>query len=310
VLTVVAVVVVPWGDGGNARADAARVAAQANRDAVDAGRPPLTPLQQDIQTATLATEWPADLEPSFDDLPTYGVEVWPANCLRVDADMIDTCRFGPADAPRSAVLMGDSYSTAWVPAFRQALLPADWSVIALSDGQCPNITALTVLNGEPFTRCERHRDWAIEHIVETRPDLVVLTNAWTATLLDESLDRETAYRDGLTDVVRRLQPSGARIVLLAAPPGSANLQKCPTGINGPDDCLEGPVDTFATQVATERAVAAATGTEAMNPEPWFCIDGLCPSVIGRTPVYFDGRHVTVEYAERIGTDLVGALGLP
>ncbi len=60
VLTVVTVVVAPWGEGGNARADAARAAADANQDAVDAGAPPLTPLQQDIQAATLATEWPAD----------------------------------------------------------------------------------------------------------------------------------------------------------------------------------------------------------------------------------------------------------
>ncbi|SDF70402.1 Peptidoglycan/LPS O-acetylase OafA/YrhL, contains acyltransferase and SGNH-hydrolase domains, partial [Blastococcus fimeti] len=309
VLTVVAVVVVPWGDGGNARADAARAAASANQDAVDAGAPPLTPLQQEIQAATLATEWPADLDPSFDELPTYGVDVWPTYCLRVDADMLDRCRFGAADAPKRAVLMGDSYAAAWVPALRQALVPFGWSVIALSDGQCPNITAMTVLNGEPFTRCERHRDWAIEHIVETRPDLVILTNAWTATMLDESLDKRTAFRDGLTDVVRRLQPSGAKIVLLSAPPGSANLQDCPTGINGPHDCLEGPVDTFATQVATEQEVAAATGVLAIDPEPWFCLDGICPTIVGSTPVYFDGRHITVQYAERIGPELVAALGV-
>ncbi len=309
VLTVVAVVVAPWGDGGNARADAARAAADANDAAVDAGAPPLTPLQQEIQAATLATEWPADLQPAFDAMPTYGVEVWPSRCLRVDADGLDPCTFGAADAPKRAVLMGDSYAAAWVPALRSALVPSGWSVVGLSDGQCPNITALTVLNGETYTRCQRHRDWAIEHIVETRPDLVILTNAWTATLLDEGLDRRTAFRDGLTDVVRRLQPSGAKIVLLAAPPGSANLQECPTGINGPDDCLEGPVDTFATQVATEREVAAATGAVAIDPEPWFCIDGLCPAVVGSTAVYFDGRHITVEYAERIGAELVTALGV-
>ena len=56
VLTVIAVVVAPWGDGGNARAAAARAAADANDAAVDAGAPPLTPLQQDTQAATLATE--------------------------------------------------------------------------------------------------------------------------------------------------------------------------------------------------------------------------------------------------------------
>ena len=308
--TVVALVVVPRDDDGSTQVEVARAAADANADAVEQGAVPLTPLQQEIQRATLATEWPEGLDPSFEDLSTYGTTVWPADCLRVDADMLDHCTFGDPDAPRRAVLLGDSYSSAWVPAFRAGLVPAGWSVVSLSYGQCPNITAMTVLNGEPYTGCVEHRDWAIDHIVETRPDLVVLTNAWTATLLDESVDRPTAFRQGLTDVVGRLQASGARIVLLSAPPGSANLQKCPTALNGPGDCLEGPVDTYATQVATERQVAAATGVEAIDPEPWFCINALCPSVIGTTPVYFDGRHITVEYAEQIGPDLVAALGLP
>jgi hypothetical protein len=309
-VTVVALVVMPWGDGGSSGAAAARAAADADQAAVDSGRPPLTPLQQEIQAATLATQWPADLDPGMGELADYGVKVWPSDCLRVDADMIEHCTSGSMDAPRRAVLMGDSYAAAWLPALRSGLDPALWSVVALSDGQCPNITAMTVLNGEPYSRCVRHRDWAIDYIVETRPQLVVLSNAWTATLLDQSVDRATAYGDGLADVVRRLQPSGAKIVLMGAPPGSANLQDCPTGLNGPDDCLQGPVDTFATQAATEQQVAAATGALAIDPEQWFCINGLCPTIVGSTPVYFDGRHITVEYAEKIGPEVVAAIGPP
>jgi hypothetical protein len=301
--TVVAVTVLPADDASGAAEAAARAAAEP-------GGPPLTPLQQDIQAATLMTEWPENLQPSLADLPEYGVSVWPADCLRVDLDMIEHCTSGDLASPRRAVLLGDSYATAWVPAFRAGLVESGWSVVALSYGQCPNITAMTVLNGKEYDGCVEHRDWAIDYIVETRPDLVVLSNAWTATLLDDSLDRPTAYGTGLTEVIQRLQPSGARIVSLSAPPGSANLQTCPTALNGPDDCLDGPVDNFRTQVATEAQVAAATGTTAIDPEQWFCIDGRCPAVIGSTPVYFDGRHITVEYAERIGPDVVASLGLP
>ncbi|SDF24298.1 Peptidoglycan/LPS O-acetylase OafA/YrhL, contains acyltransferase and SGNH-hydrolase domains [Blastococcus aurantiacus] len=309
-MTVVAVVVAPWGQGGNARADAARAAAQADEAALDAGGPPLTPLQQDIRAATLATEWPADLDPSLEELPAYGDEVWPAGCLVVDEKGLDECGFGDQDAERTAVVLGDSYGAAWVPALASGLVPRGWYVQALTMAGCGNVTAPTLLYGKPFTDCTEHREWAIERVLDTRPDLVVLSNAWTADFVDDSTDRATLYRDGLTEVVRRVQASGARIVILAGPPGSANLQECPTGINGPDDCLEGPVKSFATEVATEREVAAATGALAIDPEQWFCIDGLCPTFVAGTAVYTDGRHITVEYGERIGPEVVAAFGLP
>jgi peptidoglycan/LPS O-acetylase OafA/YrhL len=309
-LTVVTVVVAPWGDGGNARADAARAAAEADRDAVEAGRAPLTPLQQQIQEATLATEWPADLQPAFEAMPNYGWEVWPHLCLVVGEDRLDECGFGDPQAELSVAVLGDSYAGAWVPALRSGLVPHGWFVQALSMAGCANVTAPMLWNGEPFTDCTEHRDWAIEHILEMRPDVVVLSNAWNAVFVDDSADRRTQFRDGLTEVVRRIQPSGARIVLLSGPPGSANLQECPTGVNGPDDCLVEPVDTFATQVATEREVAAATGAEAIDPEQWFCINGLCPAVVDGKAVYFDGKHITMEYAEHIGPDVAAALAVP
>jgi peptidoglycan/LPS O-acetylase OafA/YrhL len=304
--TVVAVVIAPWSEEGDARAEAAQAVSAANQDAVEEGRPPLTPLQEEIQRATFVTEWPADLTPRLEDMASYGTDVWPGKCLLVNEDGLDDCMFGDPDAPQAAVLLGDSYATAWAPAFQQELVPAGWSVVALTDGDCPNVTALTILRGQLNTRCAEHRDWAIDYIVRTRPQLVVLSNTWSQEFQDPSVDRATVYGQGLTDVVRRLQPSGAKIVILSAPPGSADLRSCPTGLNGPADCVGSPVGTFATQVATEQRVAAETGVRAIDPEPWFCVDGRCPSIVGSTAVYFDGGHITAEWARRIAPQVVGA----
>ena len=70
-------------------------------------------------------------------------------------------------------------------------------------GGCANVTAPTLLYGEPFTDCTEYREWAIDRIVETRPELVVLSDAWTADFVDDSIDRATMYREGLTEVVQR-----------------------------------------------------------------------------------------------------------
>ena len=301
--TVVALVVVPQGEGGSSGIAAARAAAE------DADGAPLTPLQQDIRAATLATEWPADLDPALEQLPTYAEDIWPQDCLTIGPNNVEACSYGDRDAAQTVTVLGDSYAAAWVPALRQGLVPAGWFVESLSFGVCPNITAVPVFGGVPWTACTEHRAWALERILADPPDLVVLAHSWRADLVDEP-DKAAAYHEGLIDVVRQVQASGARVVLLAAPPGSGDLQSCATALNGPDDCLRGPAERFDDQVESEQQVAAETGVRAIDPEQWFCIDDLCPAVVGSTPVYFDGHHLTAEYARRIAPEVVTAILQP
>ncbi|TKJ21521.1 acyltransferase family protein [Blastococcus sp. CCUG 61487] len=300
--SVVAVVAVPRADTGEEQVAAARAAAEAN--AADESQPALTPLQEEIQAATLATEWPEDLDPGFDELPGYLTKMWAEGCLHIGPDNVDECRYGDADAPRTVAVLGDSFAASWVPALRESLVPQGWAVQSLTFGLCPNITATVFLEGQPFTGCSEHREWAIEHILEQRPDMVVLSHTWRAGL-ERGADLPAAFRQGLAAVVQRLKASGAEIVLLGAPPGSVSLLDCATSLNGPHDCLGGPSETFAQQVASEQEVAAETGVRAVDPGAWFCINGLCPTIVGSTPVYPDGGHMTAEYSRRIA-DEVGA----
>jgi peptidoglycan/LPS O-acetylase OafA/YrhL len=307
--TVVALVVMPQGDGGEARAAATRAVVEANADAVAHGRPPLTPLQVEIQAATFATEWPTDLKPRLEELADYLPNQWAQGCLRVTENNVADCRYGDPDAQNSAVLLGDSFAAAWLPGLRQKLARDGWSIQSLTFGLCPNITAPTLHTGNPYIACTEHREWAIDHIAKHPPDLVVLSHSWRAELR-QGADQDTTYREGLEAVVRQVQASGAKVVILGAPPGSESLLTCPTSFNGPADCLRGPADTFAAQMASEQEVAAATGARAINTEQWFCVDGRCPTLVGTTPVYADGLHLTAEYSERIGPDVVAAILQP
>jgi hypothetical protein len=67
------------------------------------------------------------------------------------------------------------------------------------------------------------------------------------------------------------------------------------------------VRRFTQQSAIEQQVAAETGATHVDPERWFCVDGRCPAVVGTTPVFADGLHVTAEYAERISVQLAAAV---
>ena len=73
-------------------------------------------------------------------------------------------------------------------------------------------------------------------------------------------------------MVEQIQASGARVVVLGAPP---DLQSCASGLGQPADCA----------------------------------DDLCPAFVDSTPVFADGVHMTAEYSERIGGSVArGATG--
>ncbi len=308
-VAVVAVLVVPQDSADEELRAAAAAAEQANAQAAADGQPSLTQLQQDIQAATFATQWPDDLDPSLEELPTYLTKQWDEGCLHISESNVDRCRYGDPRAEQSIAVLGDSFAAAWVPALREELVPAGWSVQSLTFGLCPNIATLTLFENEPFTACVEHREWAIQRLLDDPPSVVLLSHSWRAQL-ERGADKREVYQDGLTDVVRRVQASGARVVLLAAPPGSESLQTCPTSLNGPDDCLGGPADTFDEQVQSEREVAALTGAKAIDPEDWFCVQDRCPTFVGSTPVYGDGLHLTAEYARRIAPEVAAAVRQP
>jgi hypothetical protein len=86
-----------------------------------------------------------------------------------------------------------------------------------------------------------------------------------------------------------------------------SLQTCATPLNSPADCVRSPSDTFETQMAVEQQVADETGARAIDPEQWFCLQQRCPTIVGATPVYGDGVHMTAEYASLIAPEVVAAI---
>ncbi|MGY1739066.1 acyltransferase family protein [Geodermatophilus sp. SYSU D00684] len=265
------------------------------------------PLTRDLRASAALVAWPADLQPALDELPGYLEEQWSGGCFDVGDWNADRCVFGDPGARHSAVLLGDSVAGAWLPGLRAAMEPQGWSIRTLTMGQCPNVDAVTLYQGRPFTECAEHREWALDLIDRTRPELVVLSHTYDTRLADPDADKAAVWEQGMTSVVQRIQQSGARVVVLTGPPSGANLQTCATTVSTPADCVQEPPRRFMQQVAVEEDVAEATGATFVDPERWFCVDDLCPAVVGSTPVYADGLHMTAEYAERIAPEVGAAV---
>ena len=88
-----------------------------------------------------AAAWPAGLVPALEVVGETQAPERSLGCNTVRPDELATCSFGPLDAPRTAVVVGDSISLSWLAGLRAALEPQGWRLTALTRDGCPVVDA-------------------------------------------------------------------------------------------------------------------------------------------------------------------------
>ena len=272
-------------------------------------------LDEDIAASVSPASWPA-LEVPLETISRSGAPEWVVDrCDNVGEGNLQRCVYGDPDAPRTAALVGDSMAISWLPALRALLEPRGWKIHVLTRNQCP-LPRLQFFRSNPaqhFVQCTDHKAWAFDQVRQLRQDLVVASKS--ITFLDHQMGqptgeaRFTAWRDGLALNLGYLATRSERVVVLGPPPRAGNLQSCVTRVSAPADCTTELPREWADLRAAEQAAAARAGAEHVDVEPLFCSGGRCPAVVGSTPVYTDGRHLTAAYARRLGPPLGELLGL-
>ncbi|WP_193605944.1 acyltransferase family protein [Nocardioides dongkuii] len=231
----------------------------------------------------------------IDSLTSDGV-----GCADVDESNLADCTFGPALAPRTAVLLGDSYGMAWMPAVRAALEPR-YRVLQMTRGECPAWGIPMLREGKPFPECDQQIEWALREIATLKPNLVIVAQS------DIGLSRvangespTTAVRDGLARVLSRLKGPAGRTFVLASPPGSQPLQDCVKRLGSPDDCVSTVSDQWHAVHAAELAATELAGVGYIDSRDWFCAFDRCPGWLDTVPIRADGGHITLEFARTLG----------
>nr|WP_281372099.1 acyltransferase family protein [Modestobacter versicolor] len=288
---------------------AAELAAEVAPVGATTDAPAEDPLTTEIRRSIGADIWPA-LDPALDQLDQARAPEWVEDqCLNVTPDNEESCLYGDEEAASTAVLLGDSVAISWLPGLRAAMAPLGWSIQSLTYEECPNITA-EVRHGtssSAYPECTDHRSWALERIAELGPDLVILSNSYGAQLLDEDADVDTAWRDGLEQVIGQVTATGAAAAVLGMPPSGESLQECVTALSDPSDCTGPPSDEWKDRMRVEEAATTAAGATYVDPTPWFCYRNRCPAVVGSTPVFSEGVHLTRQYSTKLAPQLATAL---
>jgi len=271
------------------------------------------PSPADIRGSLAPVAWPA-LTPPLAGIGTAGSPEWLVDkCDNVNAGNVERCRYGAAGARRTAALVGDSMAISWLPALRAVLEPRGFTIHVLTRNQCPAPTLEIYRERpeEPYVECADHKRWVLEQVEALRPELVLVSSA--VTMVDQQVARPVddaryaRWSEGTERTLSALSEAAGDVVVLGAPPRAGNVQECVTRLSEPGDCTEQVPAQWQAVRDAERAAAGRTGASYVDPEPWFCVEGRCPAVVGSTPVYTDGRHLTEAYALRLAPHLARAL---
>jgi hypothetical protein len=251
--------------------------------------------------------------PSVDSLLDAKVPQWQTCGSVSDDEALARCTFGSASAARTAVVVGDSFALSYLPGIIAALTPHNWRVVAMTYGECPNVLASVTQRStgspRPFEGCASHHALVEAEVQELHPDLVILSDAshLVEELIGDPADPYQIWLDSASSYLERLHVAGGREVVLSAPPGSGNLMDCIVGSRSLGRCNLSISSQWEQVGAAERAAAERVGARYVDVRDWFCWRSQCPAVIGPTPVYWDGDHLTAAYAIAIAPLLRNAL---
>ena len=322
------VAVVGFSASGTATAPAAGLSGAAP---ADPGSDPQAQLTAEIQEALRTDDWPL-LVPQIDGLAETGRPPRDAECAIGLADPDEPtviiprdgtlparlegaaagCTFGAIDAPRLAVVAGDSIAISWIPLVQALLEPQGYRVQGLTMSGCPLVDTRTrnaAANIAAF--CPDHKERVAAAIMALQPDVLVLSNTYQPWLAGEP-DLTTAaarYALGQRSVIDRVASSTGSVVVLAPPPPGRAPADCATTVSSPADCVSAIPDDwrqFNEAMARHLDDAGATYTDTSG---WFCdAAGACPAFVGATPTRRDAAgHVVPAYARRLAPLLEMAL---
>jgi peptidoglycan/LPS O-acetylase OafA/YrhL len=277
-----------------------------------------------IKSALEAEAWPA-LTPAIDDL---GAKAWVPEwredtCHDVWEEDLSRCLYGNKDAPKTAVLVGDSIAISYMPGLRAALADSGWKIQSLTLQQCPAIK-ISVLkdktsdgNAPSYPECDKHHEWVEGYLARTHPDLVVVSSVQESALrLANGAEGADAVRDwsrATEETLTRFGSLADKVVLLSSPPKGAVLQWCATTANTPKDCV---TERTAEQKELHLAESGSaprnlSNVSVVDTTSWFCAaDGRCPPFVGDTPLFADGGHLTERYSKMLGPLLRSSLLAP
>ena len=223
-----------------------------------------------------------------------------------------TCTFGDPQGKVKVALVGNSHAGEWVPALDLVAKEQHWQVTTYLASQCASSNILQRFDTPAYAQA--CLDWSkkvTRTVAAAHYDLVVMTNRVSVSAVGYSMAASYAqYEKGYVDVLRAFAAAHEPVL---------GIRDTPAPGTSIPDCLAAHPDDYS--------ACNGTPTKWLPPEPlttaiaslhdsrirevdltrYICRDDVCPAVIGRIPVYFDGSHLTATFNQTLAPYLAPAL---
>ncbi|OBJ04802.1 acyltransferase [Mycobacterium alsense] len=259
---------------------------------------------------------PSNLSPPLANAAAEHTAVFQNGCLRnlFDAGQPE-CATGDTTSTTTVALLGDSHATMWSPAFQQIAAQRHWRVETLGKGACTPMDLPitdTIRRAVSNALCQQWRAQVLDRLQAEHPRLVVVSmyrgygfgHGYTPGFTSY----DPVWNDGLARLVQQLRRAGAQVLVLGPIP---NLRLaapiCLSSHLDDASACSSPRSTAVNEsgIAAESAATQAAGGHYADLTELFCTN-RCPAIVGNTLVYFDGNHMTLEYARALAP-VIGAL---
>jgi hypothetical protein len=204
---------------------------------------------------------------------------------------VKPCAFGPKDARRTAVIMGDSVGLQWFPAWAEVF--RGWRIIALTKSSCPMVDAPLYYPklGREYTECAAWRKAALERVVAMHPDVLVLGSAYNYPLTAGQ------WASGTRSVLATVRAVPRVLIVRATPLTDSN-----------------PGRSRIRSASVFRAITAAAtpygNTALLDMDETVCPGGSCRIARPGCTIFRDETHLTPTYARSLAPELARQAGIP
>lgn len=209
------------------------------------------------------------------------------------------CSFGDTASQKVMYVFGDSQAAMWIPAFDVVGQELGLHVIYAAKPSCGPMYAYSSAQG---SACTAFQQAAISYANTLKPAFV-FPIGYEQSVLGQLGDPRVVQ--GMSQVVRALAPSGAKVILLGSIPHVANeglFSSCP--LIHPTALANCETTPQLQASIALRAVAQETHTTFVSPLPLLCASSVCPFWVplGGTNylLYHDSAHINSTYAALIG----------
>lgn len=260
-----------------------------------------TSLQEELKAAVPATSWPK-FEPSLEDLMSNDPHPDRVlQCGEPGKHTAEECTFGPADATKHAVLVGDSISQRWAFPLTRLYAENGWNIRIFGRPGCPFNDYPMVKSPEEQASCSERKQQAVDFVQKSKPDIVIVGNTMVPERMATTGLAATAadWQAGMESILAKVSVSKHKLIL-SPPPFDKDVRECYSPVRGPADCL-GTVTSLWYDVArADIAAAEKSNGVYLDTRALFCTpEDACPEFAGGIPVKKDHTHFTLPYGYHI-----------